>query len=227
VITVKPFHCNGNIKAHASKSYLQRALVIAMLADGESTLLNCGASADADAVIHAVKSLGAKVSGNGTLKISSATRDIQHDVVVSAVESGLALRMLATVVSLFSKNVTILGEGSLLKRPLKPLLDVLTEAGITYECPNCRLPLTIKGDLKSKFINIDASFSSQMLTGLLIAAPLAEHDTVILVSDAVSKPYIDMTLDIISHFGVKIEMENYQIIFQSRGNGRNTQVYHI
>ncbi len=210
MITIEPFRCQGNCEANASKSYLQRALVIAMLAERQSTLLRCGESDDVEAVADVVRRLGAKVSGVETLNISPAELNLEKDIEINVGESGLALRMLAPVVSLFSRTVTIQGEGSLTGRPLQPLLDVLSIAGISYECREGTLPLKICSAPVSKVIQIDASFSSQMLTGLLIALPLVDFDTEIHVSGAVSKPYIDMTLDIIRDFGASVEVENYQ-----------------
>jgi 3-phosphoshikimate 1-carboxyvinyltransferase len=97
------------------------------------------------------------------------------------------------------------------------LLDVLSDAGISFETDSGKFPLKISGSAKNNHLKIDASFSSQMLTGLLISAPLLQHNTVIHVMDVVSKPYIEMTLDIIKDFGVNIEHENFKT-FHVSGN---------
>ena len=212
---VSPASVFGSIRANASKSHLQRALVIAMLSDGKSLLLNCDESADVIAVKNAIIALGAKVEGHETLLIEPSFPISDDTLKINVGESGLALRMLAPVVSLFNNPVLIGGEGSLLNRPLQPLLDVLSEAGISFETDSGKLPLKISGSAKNNHLKIDASFSSQMLTGLLISAPLLQYDTVIHVMDVVSKPYIEMTLDIINDFGVCIEHENFERYFIS------------
>jgi 3-phosphoshikimate 1-carboxyvinyltransferase len=125
--------------------------------------------------------------------------------------------MLAPVVSLFSSPVTIHGEGSLPGRPLKPLLDMLRVAGIDYDCTNDQLPLKIKGSVRNHRLKIDGSFSSQMLTGLLITLPLLSSDSVIEVHNPVSMSYIDLTLEVMNHFGVKVSHENF-MIFNIKGN---------
>ncbi len=209
-IEIKPCAIKGKIIANASKSYLQRALVLAMLADGKSCLLNCDSSADVMAVRDSIETLGAKTKGNKTLFVLPAVFDIENEVAINIRESGLALRMLAPVVSLFNKSVTINGEGSILQRPLQPLLNALTEAGIDFETKQNNLPLKIKSHIKNNKIHIDGSLSSQILTGFLITLPLLSYDTEIYINKVVSRPYIDMTLEVIGSFGVNTEHTSYE-----------------
>lgn len=207
---IVPGNIHGVFKAPASKSDLQRALVIAMLAKGESRLMNCTASADVIAVRSAIETLGAVTEGDDTITVHPASLMIEEDTLIHMGESGLALRMFAPVVSLFSKPVHLNGKGTLINRPLQPLLDVLTEAGVSFSLHHGTLPLKITGHLTKPFIDIDCSFSSQILTGLLIALPLTDHDTVLNVRNLVSKPYTDMTLKIMRDFGVTVESHNYE-----------------
>src|SRR5690606_19292431 len=119
-------------------------------------------------------------------------------------------RMLASVSTLFNGNIELNGEGSLPNRPIEPIIEALTLAGVDVEYNNGNLPILIKSGIKNNIINLDGSFSSQIITGFLITLPLLNFDSKLNVAGLVSKPYIDMTLEVIKQFGVYIENNNYQ-----------------
>lgn len=211
------FNYKGEIKANSSKSYLQRAIVVAALAKGETTLRNCDESNDVVAVKSVIAELGALVNGKETLSITPIELGTAKNVKVNVGESGLALRMLASVSTLFNVNIELNGEGSLLNRPIQPIIEALTIAGVDVEHNKGNLPILIKSGIKNNIINLDGSFSSQIITGFLITLPLLIFDSKLNVTGLVSKPYVDMTLEVIKQFGVYIENNNYQQ-FVIKGN---------
>lgn len=215
--SIPRFNYKGEIKANASKSYLQRAIVLAALAKGETTLRNCDESNDVVAVKSVIAELGALVNGKETLSITPIELGTTKNVKVNVGESGLALRMLASVSTLFNGNIELNGEGSLLNRPIQPIIEALTLAGVNVEHNKGTLPILIKSGIKNNIINLDGSFSSQIITGFLITLPLLNFDSKLNVAGLVSKPYIDMTLEVIKQFGVHIENNNYQQ-FVIKGN---------
>jgi len=215
--SIPRFNYKGEIKANTSKSYLQRAIVVAALAKGETTLHNCDESNDVVAVKSVIAELGAFVKGKETLSITPVKFGVTKNVKINVGESGLALRMLASVTTLFNTNIEIDGKGSLLNRPIQPIIEALTIAGVDVEHNKGNLPIRIKSGIKNNTINLDGSFSSQTISGFLITLPLLSFDSVLNVTNLVSKPYINMTLEVIKQFGVHIENNNYQQ-FVIKGN---------
>ena len=119
--------------------------------------------------------------------------------------------MFTSIAALSEKEITINGRGSLIKRPLSFFNEVLPQLEVRCESNNGLLPLKIKGPLQPKNIEVDGSLSSQFLTGLLFGYSAANAtDVVIKVNDLNSKPYIDLTLKLMTDFGLKTpENKNY------------------
>jgi 3-phosphoshikimate 1-carboxyvinyltransferase len=124
-------------------------------------------------------------------------------------ESGLAIRMFSPIAALYPVEIFITGAGSLKNRPMSMIEDALRQFGVTCNSHDGYLPLTIRGPLTGGECEIDGSISSQLLTGLLMALPVAGKDSVVKVNDLKSRPYIDMTLQVLEKFGLKITNENY------------------
>ncbi len=205
------------IFAPASKSYLQRALIIATLAKGRSVLRNVTWCDDTLAVKRVIQQLGAKVSEEGRDIIIESNGIETGDKRFNVGESGLALRMLSPVLALSGENIVLNGKGTLINRPTGIIEEALQQLGIKVKSDNGSLPLSVKGPLSPGEIEIDGSLSSQVLTGLLIALPLAGGDSQIKVPNLKSRPYVDMTLEIMSRFGVEVSNDNYQT-FNVPGN---------
>ncbi|MEA3476624.1 MAG: 3-phosphoshikimate 1-carboxyvinyltransferase [Bacteroidota bacterium] len=225
---IEPYHCSGHIDAMCSKSYLQRAIAIAGLADSETLLTHIRWSDDSEAARNAAKKLGATFNEKGDkLLIKPGKIWNAENLTLDVNESGLSLRMFACIAALFDFPIVISGAGSLLNRPLDSLLETLQKTGVDVKSTNGKLPLMIKGPLNGGIIKINGSFSSQIISGLLIALPLIKNDTVLEVAGLTSIPYVAMTLDIIRHFGVEIRHEQFKR-FYIKGNqkyqGRTYQV---
>jgi 3-phosphoshikimate 1-carboxyvinyltransferase len=129
--------------------------------------------------------------------------------------------MVTPVAALLSHQVEITGHGSLTTRPIDMVEAPLRDFGAAISTNNGYLPINVKGALSGGSTSIDGSLSSQLLTGLLMALPLAENDSEIRVSNLKSKPYIDITVDLLKSFGIEIENESHEI-FRIRGRQKYT-----
>jgi 3-phosphoshikimate 1-carboxyvinyltransferase len=210
--TIHPSSLKGIIQAPASKSSMQRACAAALLKTGETIIHNPGHSNDDKAAIGIIKSLGAQVETvNGEMKVIS--RGI-HPAVneINCGESGLSFRMFTPLVALSDKEITINGTGSLSARPMDDFDKILPELGVKIKSNHGKLPVTIHGPLHPKDIEVDSSLSSQFLTGLLLAYSSAgAKDITITVKNLKSKPYIDLTLDVMRRFGLAVpENKDYK-----------------
>ena len=203
---------SGMIQAPASKSSMQRACAAAVLSVGTSVIKNPGHSNDDKAAIQMITDLGAKVESlqDGSLKVTSTgIHPLSNNV--NCGESGLGIRMFAPIIALSDKKIRIEGEGSLLKRPMNFFDEVLPQLFVKVQSKNGYLPINIQGPLKPGNIIIDGSLSSQFLTGLLMSFSAADaSDITLTVRDLKSRPYIDLTLDVMKKFGMKMPVnKNY------------------
>ncbi|MEO7306215.1 MAG: 3-phosphoshikimate 1-carboxyvinyltransferase [Ferruginibacter sp.] len=219
IATIQPSIISGTIVAPASKSSMQRACALALLAEGETTLLNPGKSNDDLAALDIIKELGAIITENsdGSLLVKSIkfkgskNPPLGGGRAINCGESGLGIRMFTPVLALSSEEITINGTGSLLRRPMHFFDEVFPQLGISIESNNGYLPIKIKGPLQPADITIDGSLSSQFLTGLLIAfAKAAVKPVTITVQNLKSKPYIDLTLQMMKQFGYDVENNDYE-----------------
>lgn len=216
-VTIHPSTLNGSIIAPASKSSMQRACAAALLSTKKCFIKNAGQSNDDKAAIDIIKRLGAIVSqvDLDTISIKSnflskADGITSKEDKIHCGESGLSIRMFTPIAALCKNEITITGEGSLATRPLDFFDKIFPQLGVAIKSKKGLLPLTIQGPLNPKDIEIDGSLSSQFLTGLLFAYAVAPHqfitgsNTYIRVNSLKSKPYIDLTLDVMKQFGLPV-----------------------
>lgn len=212
---ITPSNLNGNLKAPASKSAMQRACAAALIKQGKTTLYNPGISADDKAALNIIQQLGAVVNviGDKVEIYSHGIHPTSNEI--NSGESGLSVRMFTSIAALSDKQITITGAGSLLKRPMSFFDEVLPKLGVECKSNNGFLPLNIKGSLQPKNITIDGSLSSQYLTGLLFAYSAAgAKDVTIEVRNLNSKPYVDMTIMTLSVFGLNTPIvDNYKFFY--------------
>ena len=203
----------GVVTPPCSKSYAQRALAAALLADGETILRNLDFCDDTLSAIRVIETLGAEVErlDERTVKVRGGLAPKSNTLNVG--ESGLATRMFTPIASLCDVPITVQGEGTLLYRPMNMMIEPLRKLGVEVRDGGGRLPVEVCGPVRGGEIDVDGSVSSQFLTGLLMALPLAKEDTTIAVANAVSKPYLDMTIDLASKFGVNIQHNDYEEFF--------------
>lgn len=202
--TVSLGSANGTITPPSSKSYAQRAIALALLAEGRTTLRNIEFCKDTRSAISCIEALGAKISylDESTIAIDGGLHPVTDTLMVG--ESGLATRLFTPIASLNSTPICIKGEGTLLHRPMMMMIEPLRRLGVEVRDGGGHLPIEVKGPIHGGNIEVDGSFSSQFITGLLLALPLAKEDTTLHVRSAVSTPYIDMTIDTAKRFGVEI-----------------------
>jgi 3-phosphoshikimate 1-carboxyvinyltransferase len=197
----------GAIKAPPSKSYTHRAIIISSLAQGISNLKDPLISEDTLSSIDACSALGSKISlENNNLSVQGTGGVLKTpDDVLDLKNSGTTLRIM-TSVSAITPNYTVLtGDSSLRERPMQDLLDALAGLGITAFSTrdNGKPPICIKGGFNGGETNIKGDVSSQFISSLLIASPYAIKPVNINIKgDFISKPYVNMTTDVMEKFGV-------------------------
>ena len=225
-INILPQIINKTIKVAASKSVMQRVIACAILSEGETVIKNYSLCDDCKAALKIAEDLGAEVViKENQVSIIPGKSKIKNNI--NCGESGLGVRMFTPLVSLFGKNFTINGKGSLKKRPVSGIEEALKQAGIKCKTNKGFIPIEISGKLKGGNFEIDGSLSSQILTGLLIALPKAEGNSVIKVINLKSKPYIDLTLSILKDFGIKIINKNYKEFYIKENQKYQAQNYTI
>ncbi|MBV7532834.1 3-phosphoshikimate 1-carboxyvinyltransferase [Chitinophaga sp. sic0106] len=209
-VTVSPASISGTVTANPSKSAMQRAVAAALLANGKSIIRNPGLSNDCLAALDVAEKLGATVIRKPELiEISSNGIQPRFDE-INCGESGLGIRMFTPIAALASQPITINGHGSLTTRPMNFFEEVLPQLDVKITSREGKLPLHIQGPLQPKDITIDGSLSSQFLTGLLMAYGANAEEVTITVQDLKSKPYIALTLQLMSHFGVNVQQQNFE-----------------
>ena len=209
-----PGSVSGIARAPASKSSMQRAVACAALAPGDSALRSPSLCADGRAALAVAEALGAKVAiGGDRVDIRGigygcgrGARDAAPVAprILSCGESGLSLRMFTPIAALLPGESALEARGSLLSRPVTaveaPLAGLGAEASTNGGFP----PVRVRGPLRGGSIEVDAGASSQFLTGLLIALPLAPRDSVLSVPRIVSSGYVELTLRTMAAFGIEV-----------------------
>lgn len=220
LLTLSPIaKIGGQIDLPGSKSLTNRALLLAAVAHGKTTLSNILFSDDTDRMIQALKALGTDLTidaQNHSCEVigRAGPFDAQAtDRHLDLGNAGTALRPLVAMLSLSEGRFVIDGDEYMRVRPIKHLTDALSNLGVPIEFlgqPGYP-PLQIKGGYpQGGAIELNGDLSSQYLTALLMALPLAPNDSTInIVGELVSKPYVDMTLAIMAKFGVKATHTRY------------------
>lgn len=209
---IRPGHMSGVVSIPPSKSMMQRACAAALLHRGTTVITNPGYSDDDKAAMSVIQQLGAEMyeTVDNTVEIVSRGLRPKTDVIHCS-ESGLSARLFIPIAALSHSDITVTGGGSLLQRPMKEYLQVLPKLGVSVLETNDGLPMVVRGPLHPGNIEIDGSASSQFLTGLLtVYAFTATEPVHVLVTDLVSKPYIDLTLQILKSFGKNIVNKDYR-----------------
>ncbi|NOQ70723.1 MAG: 3-phosphoshikimate 1-carboxyvinyltransferase [Crocinitomix sp.] len=191
-----------------SKSYAQRAILAAALSYNTSLLQNVGSSADVLAMIEVAKKLGAKVEiQDPNISITGSINPIERNLNVG--ESGLGMRLVTAIAAVLDGDFVLAGEGSLMDRPMDEFARILPQLGVAYEQVKDAGHFQIFGNAHPSKIEMDGALSSQYLSGLLMALPLLEGDSHIFVHKLKSKPYINITLDVMEAFSVHVEHKQF------------------
>jgi len=218
-LTLSPIaRVEGTLTLPGSKSVSNRALLLASLARGTTILTNLLDSDDVGYMLKSLRTLGVDCSfdaGSGRCSVAGVGRPFAADTLELYLgNAGTAMRPLCAALCLGQGSYTLTGEQRMEERPIGDLVEALRQAGATIHYLKDRgyPPLRIEAQgLQGGSITIDGSVSSQFLTALLMAAPMARENSIITIAgDLVSKPYIDITLEMMRGFGVEADNRGYR-----------------
>ena len=203
-VTIEPGRLHGGVTAPPSKSHLHRLLIAAALSDGLTWISCAHANDDADATAGCLNALGADVLPyEGAFAVRGGLSR-EGAAYLDCRESGSTLRFLLPLCAALPREITLVGQGRLPERPLAPLIAALCQGGAQID--GDRLPLRLRGGLRSGVFTLAGGESSQYFTGLLFALPLLSGDRELMFSSPLeSRPYVDMTLQTLDRFGVRAE----------------------
>lgn len=207
-ISIKPSVLKGKLSIPSSKSCAHRAIICAALAEGESTLSGISMSKDIEATIGAMTALGARFEVSGdVIKVNGIT-DSGKSAVIDCNESGSTLRFVIPIAAALGADAEFLGKGRLPQRPIDIYKRELGRNGVKFLTEE--MPYKITGQLTGGTYEIEGDVSSQFVTGLIFALPLLDGDSeIVLTSHLESRPYVDITIDILRRFGITVdETEN-------------------
>ena len=200
---------HGSLTPPSSKSYAQRALAVSLLAQGHTVLRKLDFCQDTLSALGCIHTLGAEVIELDEQTLSIGGGLAPRETTLHVGESGLASRLFTPIASLAERPIRIVGRGSLLERPMQMMIEPLKHLGVRVEDNRGYLPFEVCGPLRGGETEVDGSVSSQFITGLLLALPMAAIDTTLHVEKAVSTPYLDMTIDTAKRFGLDIFHRDY------------------
>ena len=222
---------NAVIEAPPSKSYTQRALIVAALAKGKSMLKNPLFSDDTSYMIAALNQFGVKIEKKRNNLIVYGTNGIleQPKEKIFVGNAGTAMRFLTAVASIAEGTTMITGNKRMRQRPMQDLLYALQQLGIRSESNNGFPPIKIYGGIfNGRNVNLKGNISSQYLSSLLMCAPYAKKGiTINIAGKLASKPYIDITLDVMKNFGVSVKNINYKKFFVNNNKKYKARSYKI
>jgi 3-phosphoshikimate 1-carboxyvinyltransferase len=211
-VSIDKSSIKGEVFAPPSKSYTHRAITLAALSK-ESIVRRPLISADTLATVRASEMFGASVEIEEDRLIIHGVNGKPNvpDNVIDAANSGTTLRFMTAVAALTNGITVLTGDASLRTRPNGPLLQVLNKLGVKA-CStrgNERAPLVVKGGIEGREVSIDGSISSQFISALLITCPLGESKTILSIKGKLkSRPYIDVTLEMLELAGVNIHTDD-------------------
>lgn len=205
-ILITPSRLHGTVRIPASKSMAHRLLICAALAEGTSVISGVDMSRDITATMDVLSAFGASFRQEGsTITVTGVGNARPQAAVADCCESGSTLRFLIPVAAALGVHTTFFGQGRLPQRPIIAYLRELTKKGITFDYHNT-MPFTIDGKLRSGVFELEGDVSSQYVTGLLFALPLLDGDSEIrMLSKLESKPYVDLTIACLRHFGIAVQ----------------------
>lgn len=229
---VRTIHPSASLNAHVqvppSKSYTNRALIAAALADGTSHILEPSQSEDSEHLIRALQQFGVAVSrSDGKLEIVGSGGILKAPAKeIDVGNAGTAMRFLATFAAIAQGETVLTGDEQMMKRPMKDLLDALRSAGIKSWSRDGYPPVTIHGgNFLGGQIHIDARISSQFVSSILLTAPYSKRPVSLHVKGKLSSmPYVDMSLHVMRAFGAEvnaIDMKNFQVSNQQKYIGND------
>lgn len=218
-VIVKPEKLKGSINAISSKSYAHRALFCAALSKGENKIKIDILSDDIKSTINVLKEMGVTITKDKNIFTIIPPEKYKNNLILNVGESGTTLRFLIPTIAVLGLKVQIIRMGTLINRTNSVFFDILPEKGLNIYEKNESIYMESKID--SGEYTLDGDVSSQFISGLIIALSSLEKESVVIVKKTLeSKPYVDMTVDVVNSFGAKvIEKDNRYLI---SGKYKNT-----
>ncbi|HET6404916.1 MAG TPA: 3-phosphoshikimate 1-carboxyvinyltransferase [Candidatus Thermoplasmatota archaeon] len=205
-LLVHPAAVRGSVVAPPSKSYTHRAFLLGLLAEGATRVRDALASEDPRATLGGVEALGARVTRGEVVTIESDGRVRAAADVVDCLNSGTTLRLLSAIASLADGETRLTGDASLVKRPMGPLLDALGSLGVRTTSTNGKAPISVRGPMRGGRARLPGDMSSQFVSALVLAGARTEAGVEVEIEGTLkSRPYVDITLEMMEDFGAKAE----------------------
>lgn len=202
VITPTPL--SGTLRAIASKSDAHRHLICAALSTAATEIRGCDSSEDIDATVDCLRALGATIERRGRTLLVQPVGEPVSEAALDCAESGSTLRFMLPVAAAICGKAHVTGRGRLPERPLGDL--VLAMRGNGVRISSDRLPIDLEGKLQSGRFELPGNISSQYITGLLLALPLLQgRSEIILTTPLESAGYVDITLNALKLYGIAVE----------------------
>jgi 3-phosphoshikimate 1-carboxyvinyltransferase len=219
--SIAPGPLDGVVRAPPSKSAAIRAVAAAVLAETPSTIAALPLCDDVATALGAAIALGAGVverAGRVEIHPGAVARSPQID----CRESGLCIRMFAPIAALSRGKTTLTAAATLAARPVGMLSPALRQLGARCETAAGRPPVAVEGPLRGGAVRVDGGTTSQLLTGLILALPLAARDSIVSVDSLGSRGYVDLTLDVLRAFGGVAEADADGVRYRVPGGQRLT-----
>ena len=227
-ILIKPCTLSGKIRAISSKSDVHRLLIAAALASGVTKVHFTTLSEDIKATVNVLSAMGARIEivGDDGDYIASVCgiKQMPRGIALDANECGTTARLILPLAAALADSFTLTGKNGLMKRPFKELCDCIAQNDTA--CSDTFLPITASGKLNSGKFKIRGDVSSQYISGLLFALPLLNGNSEIhITSTLVSAGYVDMTVNTLKKFGVKIEKMDYGFFVKGNQSYKSSGTY--
>ena len=205
-LVVHPGAVRGTVVAPPSKSYTHRAFLLGLLAEGTSVVRDALASEDPRATLQGVEALGARVTRGPEVRVESDGRVRPARATVDCLNSGTTLRLLSAIASLAEGETTLTGDASLVKRPMQPLADALAQLGVQATTTAGKAPIRVKGPLRGGRAKLPGDVSSQFVSALLLAGARSAEGVAVEIDGVLkSRPYVDITIEMMEDFGGRAE----------------------
>ncbi len=217
-VTVFPSIASGKIRAIASKSAAHRLLICAAFADKPTSIRCEETNEDITATVECLNALGANITRNGYCYNVTPIKVVNKNAILPCNESGSTLRFLLPICAALDGEFTFLMKGRLPSRPISPLKEVLEEHGIAIT-KSTESKLIVSGKLLGEDFQIAGNVSSQFITGLLFALSVLKRKSTLTITTKIeSEPYINITLDALSTFGINIIKKENSFILSENCN---------
>ena len=228
-LRIQPKQLQGKVHIPPSKSMAHRAIICASLARGRSIISNIQYSKDIEATISAMKALGTMIfQHDDYLEIDGTTTFMRNNGEIDCHESGSTLRFIIPISLVQPSNFHFKGEGRLGKRPLDVYYQIFEKQNIGYLYKENVLDLYVMGQLHAGTFEIAGDVSSQFISGLLFALPLLPQDSrIIITSPLQSKGYVDLTIQMLQHYGVFVINNEYQELIIPGGQHYHAHDYEV